>query len=194
MPEININNTEDALKAWLDLKLATEIAAGDIEVELLPDQPNSFKRVVAKKRRVSICYTDTMPDTDKLLSTDRISQEVWNNFSLFMACKTRKGEQGLNDLYDKLLKWVIGLALPGHTRFRFKKNELYMRDDNAGLFLMRLEVSARTRMLEGDHDFGVEYPKLIRIDFNPEPGYAGENITVDENTVIGDNPIFPPKD
>ncbi len=66
-----------------------------------------------------------------------------------------------------------------------------MRDDNAGQFLMRLEVSARTRMLQGDHDFGLVIPKIQRIDFNPEPGFAGDSITVDENTVTGDNPILP---
>jgi hypothetical protein len=184
--EISIDNIEDSLKDRLDTKLAAEIAAGDIEVEVLPDTPGAFKRAVAKKRRVSVCYLDT--DFDKTMAPDVVAQNAFNKFGLFVAAKARRGPNGINDLIRLCVKYLVGFRPLGHEKITAVKIELYQRDTTDNMWMAKVELRAQYMLVEFNDD-PPEYGTgtIQEITFNP-PAYGGETVVVNSDTEISQQP------
>lgn len=188
---IDISSIEQNVLVRLQTVLAADIAAGNIEVELLPDQPVNFNRPTKKTGRISVVYMRTEP-TDKIKSLSGcVIQDVFNVFGLFLCSKSRIGTGGVNDLYTKTLMALLGYAPLNHERMFLEKNTLFMRETDTALWFQRLEMKAKTVITQWDGD-AVIPGRITQITHEPSDempsGYP--TIVVDANSPIGPNPLI----
>lgn len=182
--ETDIDKVEDSLKARGDLKLAAEILAGTLEVEVLPDTAGGFKRPILRKGRISICYLDT--DFDRIKSPEVVAQDGFNKFGFFLAAKSRRGPGGINDLIRLVYKWYVGFRPMGHEKLISVKTELYQRETDTGLWFAKVELKAQFMLVEFNDDPAL--PNIAQMTFEP-PVHGGAAVVVTAATVQGENPI-----
>jgi hypothetical protein len=188
MPDdINIENYCENIKDRLELKLAADITAEILDIEVMPETAGGYKRPIKKKGRISICYLDT--DFDKLKSiSGQVIQDEYNKFGLFLVSKSLYGAGGIYDLYAKSRKWLIGFRILNHEKLIAKKAELKMRENDTALWFMLFEVSGKATLVEYNDD--PPAVSITRMTFKPPVG-TGADVVVDENTQTGSNPINP---
>lgn len=187
---IDVSSIEQNILERLQIVLAADITAGNIEVELLPDQPVNFNRPTKKTGRISVVYMGA-ESTDKIKSlSGTVIQDVFNLFGFFLCSKTRLGVGGVNDLYTKTLQALLGYPPLNHERMFFQKNTLFMRETDTALWFQRLEMKAKTVITQWDGD-AIAPGRIVQITHEPSDAMPSgfPTIVVDENTPIGPNPL-----
>lgn len=91
-------------------RLIDKINDSNIDIEVLPDALDAWRRPF-EKGRISVTYD--MSKYGKVDEIGLIKQEDVMHFCLFIQCRTRQGEYGLYDLFNRSKKAVIGYA-PTH--------------------------------------------------------------------------------
>jgi hypothetical protein len=173
-----IDDIENDLKGRLDLKLADKISTNKIEVELMPDDLNGFRRPIMKKTRISICYLDT--DFDRTKSPEVVAQDATNKFGFFISSKNRRGADGVNESIHNVLKYLVGFKPLGHEKMTAVKVELYEREKDTNLWFARVELAAKYMQVEFNDDPAP--PPIVEMKFNP-PSFGGsDQVVVNENT------------
>lgn len=185
---IDLSSIEADIVARLTTYLQADITAGNVEVELLPDQAAPFKRPVQKKGRISVCYLSAKFDKNKAMGS--VVQDRFNLFGVFCSSKTRLGAFGVNDLAAKVMLILLGYAPRQHERLIAEKSELYMREVDTAIWFERLEFTARSMAVE--ERIEVMPANIVDMTFEPSDDMpAGSpTVVVNANTEVGDNPIM----
>lgn len=185
---IDLTHIEADIVTRLISFLQADITAGNVEVELLPDQAAPFKRPISKKGRISVCYLSAKFDKNKAIGS--VVQDRFNLFGIYCSSKTRLGAWGVNDLAAKALEILLGYAPLNHEKLVAEKSELYMREVDTAIWFERLDLTARSMAIEFKECPVVA--NIVDMTFQPDDSMPVDapTVVVNADTEIGDNPII----
>lgn len=154
--------THEQLEDDIIAKILTFVDADKIEVLPYPNNEAEFRNITTKSRYY-IAFEEA--EYTKPQSTAETSQVITDKVDIWIISKTRRGETGINVMYDTLTQNLLGYSPLSISKLFGLKYEFYDRGNN--VFFYRFTMGMLTRGVENFTP--VDGAPISGLEFNFEP-------------------------